>query len=53
MKRHESLATLSSDHQHGLNIARMLSHSKPEEAEDAFIKLKEFFEKELTGHFSE
>ena len=53
MKRHESLALLSSDHHHGLNIAKMLRNLKTDELNEAFTRFKDFFQKELAEHFSE
>lgn len=56
MKRHQSLASLSSDHHHGLNMARMLRSAKREKGADsaeAYLKLREFYDSELKEHFSE
>jgi len=56
MKRHKSLALLSSDHHHGLNIAKMLSTREGINSigtEDACKKLADFFNNELVNHFSE
>ncbi|MBZ0201524.1 MAG: hemerythrin domain-containing protein [Ignavibacteria bacterium] len=56
MKRHESLALLSSDHHQGLSIAKMLRSKERIKAlgtEAVYNKLSDFFHNELTGHFSE
>lgn len=56
MKRHYSLASLSSDHHHGLSIAKMLSSPERLQAEGtagAYKKLADFYNNELVKHFRE
>jgi hemerythrin-like domain-containing protein len=56
MKRHKSLAVLSSDHHKGLNMAKLLKTAiglPSAEINNIYKKFKEFFETELAEHFSE
>jgi hemerythrin-like domain-containing protein len=56
MKRHKSLAVLSSDHHKGLNMVKLLKSAVGlpiSEISNIYKKFKEFFETELTEHFSE
>jgi len=56
MKRHQSLALLSTDHHHGLNIAKLLISRERINTlgtDKAFHKLADFFNNELIKHFSE
>lgn len=56
MKRHVSLALLSSDHHHGLNIARMLSSREKINSlgvNEVYNRLADFFNSELVMHFEE
>jgi hemerythrin-like domain-containing protein len=56
MKRHEALALLSSDHHHGLSIAKMVRSGERINSEgtaEIYKKLTDFFNNELVKHFSE
>jgi hemerythrin-like domain-containing protein len=56
MKRHSSLALLSSDHQHGLVVAKLLKSVHNTEdfgLKDIKDKLIKFYKSELLNHFAE